>query len=42
MGRVTDMGREALLKMVIDAAKKNPDLAKTLYLALKLAADGKR
>ncbi len=42
MTSLTDMSREALLKMVIDSAKRNPDLAKTLYLALKLAAEAKR
>lgn len=34
--------KSSLLKMIIDAAKKHPDLAQTLYLALKIAADSKR
>lgn len=42
MEGLVNKGREALLNAVIESAKKNPDLAKTLYLALKLAAETKR
>lgn len=42
MGRVGDISREALLKLMIEAARRNPELARTLYLALKLAAEGTR
>lgn len=42
MDGLVNKGRIALLNTLIEAAKKNPDLAKTLYLALKLANEAKR